>query len=571
MLIGMLARCKRTGRSWALVVAQIAAIFSLPHSGWARRQNRLRNLTLIAGFLLPATMMATNPPPTGFSGAPGESTCANCHFHGTLTAGSGVTVSLAGGNTYTPGGGPVSVTVTVPSSGGFELTSRVLNDNSQAGILAATSPSDVITPTGSTIQYARETSTATSFPLMWTPPAASVGPVVMYVAAIYGGNTYSNMFTLTPAASAPPQTLSVSASTLTFAGTALGSQTVQVTSSGSPIPFTASVSPGATWLTATPATGGMTPMGLTVSANPAGLSIGTYTGTVTVASTGATNSPQTVGVTFNVTTAPPAATPNLISTPSLLSFTAATAGATVAAKTLAVTSSDASAVVFNAAPSKSSTWIAVTPSTGSAPASLSASVMTTGLATGTYHGSIMITSTGAANSPLTVPVTLTIGTTPPATVPLSFSQTVVVKQAGGMDEMLLTGTGSVNSSGNVTGGGRFIRYTPNSNSGPDHIVSSGTWTATSVVSFTAAGEGSGGVLVLNVNLSKSGGGADCTMRIASTGSDAGVRLTITGGASFMPTGVGQVSVTTSTGRGRGRGGDGGGTGGGESADSSGDN
>ena len=154
MLIGMLARRKRTGRSWALVVAQIAAIFSLPHSGWARRQNRLRNLTLIAGFLLPATMMATNPPPTGFSGAPGESTCANCHFHGTLTAGSGVTVSLAGGNTYTPGGGPVSLTVTVPSSGGFELTSRVLNDNSQAGILAATSPSDVITPTGSTIQYA---------------------------------------------------------------------------------------------------------------------------------------------------------------------------------------------------------------------------------------------------------------------------------------------------------------------------------------------------------------------------------------------------------------------------------
>src|SRR5437879_10360842 len=80
----------------------------------------------------------------------------------------------------------------------------------------------------------------------------------------------------------------------------------------------------------------------------------------------------------------------------------------------------------------------------------------------------MITSTGAANSPLTVPVTLTIGTTPPATVPLSFSQTVVVKQAGGMDEMLLTGTGSVNSSGNVTGGGRFIRYTPNSNRSEEH-------------------------------------------------------------------------------------------------------
>jgi hypothetical protein len=167
-----------------------------------------------------------------------------------------------------------------------------------------------------------------------------------------------------------------------------------------------------------------------------------------------------------------------------------------------------------------------------------------------------------------VPVTLSIGQTPTRTVPLQFSLTVVDKQSGGSDEMLLTGTGSADGSGAVTGGGQFTRYTPSSTTGPDQIVSTGTWRATRVVSFTpgSSTDTSHGVLVINVNLNPAGGSTvPATMRIANTGSDSGVTLTITGGDTFAPTGVGQVSITA-------RGGTGGeDRGGGDGGDSGGDN
>ena len=87
-----------------------------------------------------------------------------------------------------------------------------------------------------------------------------------------------------------------------------------------------------------------------------------------------------------------------------------------AAQPLSVTSSDASPLVFAASASTTSggNWLAVSPASGTAPASFSVSVTTTGLAAGSYTGSISLTSAGAANSPLIVPVTLTVGA-PPAT------------------------------------------------------------------------------------------------------------------------------------------------------------
>jgi hypothetical protein len=447
---------------------------------------------------------------------------------------------------------PVSLVIALASgSGGFELSSRVLNDNSQAGTLTAGTGSGVAS--SGSIQYASQTSQASTWTVMWTPPATNVGNVVLYVNGVQGNKTYTNSITLTPATTTPTETISVGPSALMFSysGTAPPSQTAQVTSSGSPIPFTTAVSTssGGNWLSATPA-GGNTPLGVTVMANPAGLTVGTYTGTVTVASTGATNSPQTIAVTFDMTTAPPPVMPTISSMPHALSFDVATVGGTAAAQSLAVTSSDASALMLAAAASTSSggNWLSVSPASGAAPASLSVSVTTTGLAAGTYKGSISLTSSGAANSPLAIPVTLTIGATTPHTVPLRFSLEVVDKQTGGSDDMLLTGSGSVGGSGKVTGGGQFVRYTPSSD-GTTHTVSSGTWTAASVVSYTPATptSTSGGVLVIMVNLKTTGGtSAPASMRIADTGNDSGVTLTITGGDTFAPTGIGQVSITAPT-------------------------
>ena len=209
-------------------------------------------------------------------------------------------MTLTAPSTYTPGGAAVSMTVTIPSSGGFEL-SALASNNSQAGSLTAGTGTQV---SGADIF---DTGHGTTWTFMWTPPASNVGNVTVYVAGGTHSVDYASTATITPAATTPDAlTLDNTALTFTFDGTAPGNQSVQVTSSGAPLPITTTVavtSPsGGTWLTATPAAG-TTPVGLTVSANPAGLAAGTYMGTVTVNGTGASNNPQTVNVTFTLSTA----------------------------------------------------------------------------------------------------------------------------------------------------------------------------------------------------------------------------------------------------------------------------
>ena len=63
--------------------------------------------------------------------------------------------------------------------------------------------------------------------------------------------------------------------------------------------------------------------------------------------------------------------------------------------------------------SDDSSWLAATPTSGTAPASVTVSVTTAGLTRGTYTGSVRIAASGATGSPVDVPVTLTVA--PPAT------------------------------------------------------------------------------------------------------------------------------------------------------------
>jgi hypothetical protein len=53
-------------------------------------------------------------------------------------------------------------------------------------------------------------------------------------------------------------------------------------------------------------------------------------------------------------------------------------------------------------------WLTVSPASGTAPSTLTASVSISGLTAGTYNGAITISATGATNSPLNIPVTLTV-------------------------------------------------------------------------------------------------------------------------------------------------------------------
>jgi hypothetical protein len=529
--------------------------------GWVRTV--IQTLLILTAVMLPVVVMAySSNPPAALTGAPGEGTCGSCHSP--VTAGSGVTVAFPGNTlTYAPGGAAVPLSVALTGTGGFELSTRVQNDNSQAGTLAAGANSALTT--SSSVQYVRQTARAASFSVTWTPPATDVGNVVVYVAGVIGGQTYTNSYTLTPAVTAPPETISVSNSTLafTYGGTAAAAQTVQVTSSGASLPFTATVatSSGGNWLSATPAAGN-TPQGVSVSADANGLAVGTYSGTVTIASTGASNSPQTIDVTFDVTVAGPQPSPSISASPASLSFSAATNTTAVTPQSIDVSSSGTAVNLTAAATTATGgNWLSVTPASGPTPLTLAVAVDPTGLADGTYTGAVTVTGASASNSPLSIPVTLTVGTvTPPAAGPLSFSFNVIDSLSGGTDSLLLSGRGFIDSSAKIKGGGYWYRYAAGSGSSGDReghhrghrSVSSGTWAATGVKSFTPATSGKGGVLEITIDVTPLGGKPQKgTLRIASTGSDKGVKLTLDSGSVFMPTGTGFVVITTGTSSGGG--------------------
>ena len=124
-----------------------------------------------------------------------------------------------------------------------------------------------------------------------------------------------------------------------------------------------------------------------MAVNTAGLAAGTYTATVRVESAGVNGSPKLVPVTLSLA---PAAAAALSVTPSSLAFTATAGGANPAAQTLSVANTGTGTLSFTA--SDNAAWLAVTPASGTAPASLSVSVNVAGLAAGTYSGAVTVTA-----------------------------------------------------------------------------------------------------------------------------------------------------------------------------------
>jgi hypothetical protein len=206
----------------------------------------------------------------------------------------------------------------------------------------------------------------------------------------------------------PPPTIGVSPTSLSFTSTAGGSnpanQTINISNTGGgTMNWTAS--DNATWLTISPASG-TAPSTLTASVNTSGLVAGTYNGTITITATGATNSPLTVPVTLTVNAV---ASPTIGASPSSLSFTATVGSSNPANQTLSITNAGGGTLSWTATDNAS--WLTISPASGTAPSTLTASVNISGLAAGTYNGTITISATGATNSPLSVPVTLTVNAT----------------------------------------------------------------------------------------------------------------------------------------------------------------
>jgi len=215
-------------------------------------------------------------------------------------------------------------------------------------------------------------------------------------------------------------TISADVSSLTIAAP-VGSQTpatktVNVTGTPGPIGFAVAVSEdnncvAVTWLSATPTTA-TTPAAITVSATAVPpLAVGVCTGKViiTAASPGASGSPITIPVTFNIVTGQ-----TLTASPATLNFSYALGGATPPAQTVQLTASGTTPAPFTTAITTSpagGTWLAVSPTSGNTLATLSVTVSPASLTAGTYTGTITISSAASVN-PVTVTVNLAVSAIP---------------------------------------------------------------------------------------------------------------------------------------------------------------
>ena len=323
---------------------------------------------------------------------------------------------------------PVSLSVIKPS--------LIVGRSSIAftGTVGTSLPAQVFTlvSTGPTLTFTAQVSTESGGNWLSISSSSDSTPADVSVSVNTAGlpaGTYRGAITITsPAAGNSPQTVSVVLTlapppAIQLSSTALSftarqgeanppSQTLSVSNSGGGrLTFGAIVNTtsGGNWLSVSPSAG-VAPATLTVAVNIAGLGPGTYSGTIQIADPGATNSPQTVSVTLTVQPPPPAV---IALEPAALQFVT-NVGGRPASQTFQVLNKGGGALGWNAtvATQSGGNWLAVNPTTGVAPSTLTATVDAVSLPAGTYTGAITITalaSANASNSPQVLPVTLLVG------------------------------------------------------------------------------------------------------------------------------------------------------------------
>jgi hypothetical protein len=225
-----------------------------------------------------------------------------------------------------------------------------------------------------------------------------------------GGVTQLDLYSPAPAG----PTIAYSPTSLSFVstgGATPDSQTLEIWNSGTgTISYTCSKT--ASWLTISPTSGTSTGAHNThtVSVNVTGLADGTYNDTITIAASGAVNTPQTISVTLTKGTL---TVPYISRSPTSFAFSAPLGGPNPANQTLDIWNSGVGTLNWTAA--KTQTWLSISPTSGSSTGahnSVTLSADVTGLSTGTYNDTITISATGAGNTPQTVAVTLTVGIGP---------------------------------------------------------------------------------------------------------------------------------------------------------------
>ena len=209
----------------------------------------------------------------------------------------------------------------------------------------------------------------------------------------------------------PPPQLSVSPTSVSLSVQTgqTATRTVQIANTGSgTLTWTSSVTPGANWLSILP-TGGTAPSTATLQINATALAVGSYTGKVRISGqSGVVNSPQDITVNLTVTAQPAqlSVTPTQI-TLSLESGQSAT-------QQVQIANTGSGPLNWTATLVQGAPWLSFSPSSGTAPSTLTLTVNAAGVQPGQYTGTVRVAgSAGVLNSPQDVTVNLTV-TAPPA-------------------------------------------------------------------------------------------------------------------------------------------------------------
>lgn len=182
--------------------------------------------------------------------------------------------------------------------------------------------------------------------------------------------------------------------------------------------------------------------------------------------------------------------------PTSLQFAYTTGAAAPPAQTIQITNSGSGTLAWTA--TSTATWLTVSPSSGTAPASLNVSISTDGLSAGTYNGSVQISSTGASNTPLSVAVTLTVTSTTPGPTLAVSPQALTFNYAAGSSipdpqTISITNAGSGALSWTASTTDYWVAAAPASGTAPSTLsisvnpanLAAGTYTSN--VQITAAG------------------------------------------------------------------------------------
>ena len=205
---------------------------------------------------------------------------------------------------------------------------------------------------------------------------------------------------------------------------------------------------GGPWLTVSPLSG-LLPLSPKVLVNPTSLVVGTYSGTVTVATSGTGAQTVAVPVTLTVKAGPS----SLLASSTAVAVSYTRGDATPSPVTISLSSSGA-ALSYSASVA-GGTWLSLSPKSGLAfpafPASLTLTVNPAGLVPGPYKATVTIAAPQASNKSQTIAVNLTVGPGTPAITAIWPAQ---VSEGSASTTVTLTGSnfysGSVVKVGTTT-------------------------------------------------------------------------------------------------------------------------